>query len=549
MPHCSQVGRVAGFSAALLGQDLAGVSSIHSTPVYQILLTRKYLTSKIMPLLAAIAVVLCTAMVLITWSVMGGFLKNLVKSGRTMIGDVAIVWPNVGFAHYEDLIEMLEADPMIEAACPMIESYGLAHLPGDRTELVVIKGVDGPSFDRVTGYAETLYWKPLTAPHPKDKQQRDWRNRSHGLWEQKYRDGLGLKEYDANTDRQVGAAVLGIEVSGYNIRELWGGYTPGVVVVPQTDGTTRDVQVLMFDETITLNLLALDGSGRTVDTKTRKIPVANEFQSGLYDIDKQTVIVNLDVVQDMLNMDQAERIDPDGVDDPFRVVIDPLTGLESLAAGPAMLIDPARVTTVLVRGVDSEGDPRLLAERCREIYAKFAAKHARVPPAENIRISTWEDQNRTLISAVKKETGLVLFIFSFISLTAVILVLAIFWSMVSEKTKDVGVLRSIGASRSGVAMIWISYGLAIGLMGSLLGGALAYAIVLNINPIHDWMGEALGLTIWDPRVYYFVEIPNEVESDKAAIVMLGGVLSSVVGAMIPAIRAACLSPVRALRFE
>lgn len=518
--------------------------------MYQLLLTRKYLTSKIMPLLASIAVVLCTAMVLITWSVMGGFLKNLVKSGRTMIGDVAIVWPNVGFAYYEDLIARLEADPMVEAACPMIESYGLVHLPGDRNELVVVKGVDGPSFDRVTGYGGTLYWKPLDKPLKKDKLEQDWRNRQRALWEQKQQDGLLLREYDPSTDRMVGAAVMGIEVSGYNIREVWGGYTPGVVIVPQSDGTTRDVQVLMFDDTVTLNLLAMDGSGRSVETKTRKLPVANEFQSGLYDIDKQTMIVNIEVIQDMLNMDEARRLDPNAPYDPFAVVIDPATGREVPAPAPPMLVEPARVTTVLVRGTDVEADPRILAGRCVEIYGAFAAAHdGEVPPASSIRVSTWEDQNRTLISAVKKETGLVLFIFSFISLTAVILVLAIFWSMVSEKTKDVGVLRSIGAGRMSVAMVWINYGLAIGLIGSLLGGALAYTIVLNINPIHDWMGEALGLTIWDPRVYYFVEIPNEVETSKAVIVMIGGVLSATVGAIIPAMRAAYLSPVKALRFE
>ncbi len=518
--------------------------------MYQLLLTRKYLTSKIMPLLASIAVVLCTAMVLITWSVMGGFLKNLVKSGRTMIGDVAIVWPNVGFPHYDELISMLEADPMIEAACPMIESYGLVHLPGDRNELVVVKGVDGPSFDRVTGFADTLYWKPLAKPLKKDKQQQDWRNRQHPLWEQKQKDGLALEEYDPATDRMVGAAVMGIEVSGYNIREVWGGYTPGIVIVPQPDGTTRDVQVLMFDDTVTLNLLAMDGSGHSVETKTRKLPVANEFQSGLYDIDKQTMIVNLAVIQDMLNMDEARRLDPTIPYDPFAIATDPVTGREIPAPPPPMLIEPARATTVLVRGVDAEADPRILAERCRTIYKAFAAAHDKqVPPIGSIRVSTWEDQNRTLISAVKKETGLVLFIFSFISLTAVILVLAIFWSMVSEKTKDVGVLRSIGAGRLSVAMVWINYGLAIGLIGSLLGGALAYAIVLNINPIHDWMGEALNITIWDPRVYYFVEIPNEVEPDKAVIVMLGGILSSTIGAIIPALRAAYLSPVKALRFE
>ncbi|MBL8963533.1 MAG: hypothetical protein JNK70_05635, partial [Phycisphaerae bacterium] len=72
--------------------------------MYQALLTRRYLTSKIMPLLASLAVVLCTAMVLIVWSVMGGFLVKLMNSGRALVGDVVVAWPNTGFAHYDDLI-------------------------------------------------------------------------------------------------------------------------------------------------------------------------------------------------------------------------------------------------------------------------------------------------------------------------------------------------------------------------------------------------------------------------------------------------------------
>ncbi|MBL8964993.1 MAG: ABC transporter permease, partial [Phycisphaerae bacterium] len=54
---------------------------------------------------------------------------------------------------------------------------------------------------------------------------------------------------------------------------------------------------------------------------------------------------------------------------------------------------------------------------------------------------------------------------------------------------------------------------------------------------------------WDPRIYYFTEIPSRVEWDKAVMVMSGGALSSVAGALLPALRAAFLHPVAALRFE
>ena len=154
-----------------------------------------------------------------------------------------------------------------------------------------------------------------------------------------------------------------------------------------------------------------------------------------------------------------------------------------------------------------------------------------------------------MINAVKKETALLLVLFMIISLVAVFLILAIFWSMVAEKTKDIGILRAVGASSFGVAGLWVAYGLAIGLVGSTLGLGLSWMIVHNINPIHEWLGRQLGIIIWDPQIYYFVNIPNEVEFDKALIVFVGGVISSTLGAFVPAVRAALMHPVRALRFE
>jgi len=121
--------------------------------------------------------------------------------------------------------------------------------------------------------------------------------------------------------------------------------------------------------------------------------------------------------------------------------------------------------------------------------------------------------------------------------------------MVSDKTKDIGILRAVGASRAGVAWLFLRYGVTIGVVGAALGGLTAYAIVLNINPIHEWLGTALGIYVWDPSVYYFTQIPSEVDPAKAALVLAGGVVFSVLGALLPALKAANMDPVRALRFE
>lgn len=520
--------------------------------MYQVLLARRYLTRKVMPLLASVAVALCTAMVLISWSVMGGFLAMLLDSGRTLIGDVSITWPNTGLAYYEDLVGRLEADPSVAAAAPVIDTFGLVSLPDGRVETVLVKGVDGPRYARVTDFERTLYWRPIDRPHPNDRLERDWRlgEEYREFWEERLHAGLTLTRARPDESGRPGepepAAVLGIELTRFNIRQPGGWYVPGVAVRHNPDGSREELTDLFMPRngTITLNVLPLDRSGRAVDVEARVFPVANEFRTGLYELDRNLVLVRLDALQRMLRMHAGRRlvrsVPAEGAPDQVESFDEP---------GPVLVEDPARVTTVIVRaaeGIDAEA----LKARVREVYAAFEADHpGQVPPASSIPILTWADQNATMIAAVKKETALVLTLFSFISLTAVLLILAIFWAMVSEKTRDVGVLRALGAGRAGVAAVWLAYGLAIGLLGSALGGVIAWAIVTNINPIHEWLGRTLGIFVWDPQIYYFTTIPNRIEPSHAAVVLAGGALASVGGALLPALRAARFDPVRALRFE
>ncbi|MCL4222218.1 MAG: FtsX-like permease family protein [Phycisphaerales bacterium] len=516
--------------------------------MYQSLLNRRYLTSKIMPLLSLVAVMLSTGTILVTWSVMGGFLKTLMESGRTLIGDVAITWPNVGFAHYEDLIARLEREPEVSAAAPIIETFGMIRLPDDQLQAVSIRGVDGVSFDRVTGYASTLFWRPLEKPTPKDRARVDLRLPEHtdpSFLGQVLENGLALSRDDGMGPEP--AVVPGIELTGLNQRQSWGGYTPMTAMRPTASGQIDVKNIFMpRNGTLTITLLAIDSNGRFADAVTRRFPVANEFQSGIYDADSQIVLARLDALQTMLNMDEAQKTEPGS---PFETVIDPDTG-EELPAPPRVIgVDPARVTSVLVRaktGIDSW----TLRSVCSRVYGQFASAHRDDVPSEySIDIRTWQEKNATLISAVEKETGLVLFIFGIVCFTNVFLVLSIFWSMVSEKTKDVGILRALGAGQLGIAWLWLRYGLLIGVVGAVLGVAMAYVIVRNINPIHDWIGQTTGIVIWDPTVYYFIEVPNQMNWTHAVLVFAAGVLTCLIGAAIPAMRAARMDPVKALRFE
>jgi lipoprotein-releasing system permease protein len=140
-------------------------------------------------------------------------------------------------------------------------------------------------------------------------------------------------------------------------------------------------------------------------------------------------------------------------------------------------------------------------------------------------------------------------LFAIVSVVAVFLIFCMFSMIVAEKTRDVGIIKSLGASNWGVAQIFLGYGLAIGLIGAGTGLLSAYLIVHNINAIHAWMGRALGIVIWNPKTYIFDTIPNTMEGSDVIWIVSIAILSAVIGALIPAIRAARMNPVEAMRWE
>lgn len=522
--------------------------------MYQSVLTRRYLFSKLMPMLAIVCVALSSALLLVAWSIMGGFLVMLLEIGRKVEGDVTISWPTVGFAHYDDLIERLEKDPLVAAAAPTIETFGMVTLPDGRAIGVRIKGVD-ERFAKVSDYAQQIWWKPLDTPLPKDYLREDPRldPKARKHFAAAYDNAIRMRKTNPETGLEVPAVVPGIEMTGFTLRNKEGkGYYKSAGVVGRRDehgGMSFDVNGRLVQHMLTVRVIPMDSKGRDMATfVTRTLPVANEYRTGLYENDKNVMLMSLGELQSMLKMEEAERVQ-EAPRDPY--AISGSGASEQMPQRRVIGISPARATTVLVKAAEGVSAEKLLA-RVEEIYGEFAAAHSDVPALADMKdrtISTWERGLTTFISAVKKETAMVVGMLLFMSVVYAVLILSIFWAMVSEKTKDIGILRAVGAGRTGIAWLWLRYGMIIGAVGGSLGLLLGATIVWNINPIHDWLGAQMGISLWDPSVYYFPTIPNKVEWMKAALVVVSTVFFCTLGALIPALRAAYMDPVRALRFE
>jgi lipoprotein-releasing system permease protein len=518
--------------------------------MYAALLSNRYLTSRVIPLIAVGAVALCVALVIIVVSVMSGFLDMLKASGRTLIGDVIVSSGIGGIPHYDEWLTDLRALPEVEEATPVIDTLGLLRMPypsGPSKEIAPVQvwAIEPASFARVTAYGDKVWWRP---PADEDARNAMLPDDPRLLMDESIlRDGLTLSQGATGKP----GIVMGMHVSVGNARQSDGSYRPRF-------------GWFMPGEEVTLTVVPVSESGKISEPRDATFPIVNEVFSGVYDVDKSRVFIPLAQAQQLLRLDAAPLYD---------------TTAEPDAEGnlPLLGTTPARVTKVLIRA--KPGIDALVARDAVEAsWDAFVAKAARRSdrlgrPPERVSILTWEQQLRDLIGPVEKEREMMRILFSIIYIVCAGLILWIF----------------------------LRYGLAIGVVGSLAGVGIAWVVVDNINLIHEaigrdapraawittcalaaislamalrsllWRGRLLpgllwtiatvtlavvtlallghrGTLIWDPSVYYFSRIPSQVDWFNAAITVGGGIVFSVIGAAIPAAKAADVDPVEALRY-
>jgi lipoprotein-releasing system permease protein len=110
-------------------------------------------------------------------------------------------------------------------------------------------------------------------------------------------------------------------------------------------------------------------------------------------------------------------------------------------------------------------------------------------------------------------------------------------------------LKALGASNSGIMSIFIGYSFLLGFIGTLAGTSLGVWLTTNINEVEHLLSQITGQQIFNRQLYYFDKIPTDIQFWTVFLVDVGALAIAVIFSVLPALRAAMLHPVRALRYE
>ena len=289
---------------------------------------------------------------------------------------------------------------------------------------------------------------------------------------------------------QYTGIILGLGISERKMREH--------------DGTTSEIYMVNPGDDVQMTFL----SGGSAKPVIENFTLVDFYSSNMHEYDSSFAFVPLSELQKLRGM------------------VDPLTGQGAVSA----------IQIKLNEGADlDEVRDRLLSRFPPDQYA--------------LNIRTWQDSQRPLLSAIQMELTILNILLFMIIAVAGFGILATFFMIVVEKTRDIGILKALGAPSRGVMSIFLSYGMSLGLVGTGVGVVIGLLFVAYINKIAAVVGFVTGQEVFDPEFYYFSEIPTMVSPTMVVFVGMGAILIAVLASVLPALRAARLHPVEALRYE
>jgi lipoprotein-releasing system permease protein len=411
-------------------------------------------------------------------SIMGGFGADLKRKILGNNAHIRIDSAEVGgFANADEVLQNVRLVRGVHAATPVAGGEAMAS-SSSNTAGVLLRGVDPDSIVHVIDLANNIEVGKLAYLRQTDKLADLPPDEEVGIGPggEKYLKGPRLRPW-ITRDLDPGIEDL---IRPPDVR-------PGIVIGREL---AKTLHVYVGDE-IRLVAPLGDLGPMGVMPRTKQFRVAAIFYSGMYEYDQNYAYILIDVAQDFLD----------------------LTG---------------HVTSIDVKVDD--------AERVDGIRPAVATAVER----PDLRVRDWKEMNKNLFSALKLEKIATFVILSLAIAVASFCIVCTLLLMVTEKSKEIAILKAVGASDGSILRIFMSEGLVIGGIGTVLGVMTGLVVCLSLR----WFGLRL-----DPEVYYLERLPVEVNATDYLLVALSAILITIVATIYPAMAASRLRPVDGIRYE
>ena len=232
--------------------------------------------------------------------------------------------------------------------------------------------------------------------------------------------------------------------------------------------------------------------------KRKIFQIKSFYSSGFNDFDKNIVFVNIDDLENQLNLSKDSRF------------------LEIYFKDPT--------------------DIEKLKNNLIEIY-----------PDE--LVFTWSDLNKPLFSALKVERNVMFIILSLIIIVAAFNIISGLTILVKNKTRDIGILKSIGVQNSSIKKIFFMIGFIIGTSATVFGVMIGTLFSIYIENIRNFISEIFNITLFPEEIYFLSKMPSEIDPQSIILISFCSIISTVIVSIFPATQAAKLDAVKTLKYE
>jgi len=232
--------------------------------------------------------------------------------------------------------------------------------------------------------------------------------------------------------------------------------------------------------------------------KKKTFTVISLFESGLADFDNNIAFINLDTLNEFFNLDKKD------------------TNLEIYLKNPQNIEDQKIVV--------------------QKIFP-------------NDFVYSWADMNSSLFSALKVERNVMFIILSLIIVVAAFNIISGLTILVKNKTRDIAILKSIGVLNKSIIKIFFLVGVIIGTSATIFGILLGVIFSLYVENLRQFLSNVFNISLFPEEIYFLSSMPSEINPTSIFFISLCSILITILVSIFPALKAAKLDPIKALKYE